>query len=69
MRVVGQEFDDLLRVLDMTIDAQRQRFGALQQNPCVERRDAGTFVAQQNGAHIGRECSRACGFGEAYDVP
>ena len=37
VRVVGQEFDNLLRVLDMTVDAQRQRLGALQQNPCVER--------------------------------
>ena len=66
VRVVSQELDDLLRVLDMAIDAQRQRLGALQQNPCVERRDASAFVAQQNGAHVGRECSRAYGFGEAH---
>ena len=41
----------------MTVDAQRQSLGALEQDPGVERADAGALVAQQDGADIGREGS------------
>lgn len=35
--VTGQELNDLLGVLDMTVNAQRQSLGALEQDPGVER--------------------------------
>ena len=40
--VAGKELNDLLGVLDMAVDAQRQGLGALEQDPGVERADAGT---------------------------
>ena len=55
MAVAGQELNDLLGVLDMTVDTQRQGLGALEQDPGVERADAGTLVTQQDGADIGCE--------------
>ena len=39
----------------MAVDAQRQGLGALEQDPGVERADAGTLVTQQDGADIGCE--------------
>lgn len=44
--VAGKELNDLLGVLDMAVDAQRQSLGALEQDPGVERADAGTLVTQ-----------------------
>ena len=35
--VTSQELNDLLGVLDMAVDAQRQSLGALEQDPGVER--------------------------------
>ena len=50
-----QVIDDLQRVLNVAFDAQRQGFGALQQQECGERRQGGTGVAQQDGADAGHE--------------
>ena len=55
MAVTSQELNDLLGVLDMTVNAQRQSLGALEQDPGVERADAGALVTQQDGADIGCE--------------
>ncbi len=45
--VTSQELNDLLGVLDMAIDAQRQGLAALEQDPGVKRANASTLVAQQ----------------------
>lgn len=55
MAVTSQELNDLLGVLDMTVNAQRQSLGALEQDPGVERADAGALVTQQDSADIGCE--------------
>ena len=39
----------------MTVNAQRQSLGALEQDPGVERADAGALVTQQDSADIGCE--------------
>ena len=39
MRVLGEVVDDLEGVLDMALDAQRQRLRALQQQERIERRE------------------------------
>ena len=62
--VTGQELNDLLGVLDMTVDAQRQGLGALEQNPGVKRANASALVTQQDGADIGREGGRAGSLGK-----
>ena len=64
MRVAHEEADDLLGVLDMAIDAQRQGFGALKQNPGVKRADACALVTQQDGTDIGREGGRTGSLGK-----
>ena len=64
MAVTGQELNDLLGVLDMAVDAQRQGLGALEQNPGVKRANASALVTQQDGADIGREGSRAGSLGK-----
>ena len=51
--VTSQELNDLLGVLDMTVNAQRQSLGALEQDPGVERTDASALVTQQDSADIG----------------
>ena len=56
--VVCQEFDHLLGVLHMALDAQAQGLGALQQQECIERGDGGTGIAQQDGADVGDEGGR-----------
>ena len=66
--VVCQEFDHLLGVLHMALDAQAQGLGALQQQECIERGDGGTGIAQQDGADVGDEGGRACGIGEGNTV-
>ena len=66
--MVGQERDDLLGVLDVALDAQAQSLGALQQQECVERRDGGTGIAQQNGADVGDEGGGAGGIGKGDAV-
>ena len=44
LRVIGQELNDLLGVLNMTLDTQRQSLSALQQQKCVERRNGSTSI-------------------------
>ena len=68
LRMVCQEFDHLLGVLHMALDAQAQGLGALQQQECIERGDGGTGIAQQDGADVGDEGGRACGIGEGNTV-
>ena len=58
LRVIGQEFNNLLGVLNVTLDTQRQRLGALQQQECVERRNGSTGITQQDSADVGYESSR-----------
>ena len=53
LRVIGQELNDLLGVLNMTLDTQRQRLGTLQQQECVERRNGSTGITQQDSADVG----------------
>ena len=62
--VTSQELNDLLGVLDMTVDAQRQGLGALEQDPGVKRANASALVTQQDGADIGREGGRAGSLGK-----
>ena len=64
MAVTGQELNDLLGVLDMTVNAERQSLGALEQDPGVERADAGALVTQQDSADIGCEGGRAGSLGK-----
>ena len=59
LRMVLEEFNDLFGVLDMALDAQRQRLGALQEQESVERRDGSAGVAEKDRADIGYESSRA----------
>ena len=63
-----QVVDDLQRVLNVAFDAQRQGFGALQQQECGERRQGGTGVAQQDGADTGHERGSAQGLVEVQSV-
>ena len=42
--------DDFQRVEHVALHTQRQCLKSLQENPGVERRDAGAFVAKQQGA-------------------
>jgi hypothetical protein len=58
LRVIGQELNNLLGVLNVTLDTQRQRLGALQQQECVERRNGSTGITQQDSADVGYESSR-----------
>ena len=57
--IFRQEVDDLQRVLDVALDAQRQSLNALQQNECAQRRDGGAGVAQQDRSNVGDERRRA----------
>ena len=52
----------------MCIRDRAQGLGALQQQECIERGDGGTGIAQQDGADVGDEGSRACGIGERNTV-
>ena len=64
MAVADQELNNLLGVLDMAINAQRQGLGALEQDPGVERADAGALVTQQDSADIGCEGGRTSSLGK-----
>ena len=44
LRVIGQERNNLLGVLNVTLDPQRQSLSALQQQKCVERRNGSTSI-------------------------
>ena len=62
--VVCQEFDHLLGVLHMALDAQAQGLGALQQQEGVERRNGCAGITQQDGADVGDKGSGAGCVGE-----
>ena len=61
LRVVSKELHHLFGVLHMTLDAQAQRLGALQQQEGVEGGDGSAGITQQDGADVGDESGRACG--------
>ena len=70
--------DDFQRVEHVALHTQRQCLKSLQENPGVERRDAGAFVAKQQGADACHERSgklaedqavvRGVGLGEAREL-
>ena len=61
LRVIGQELNDLLGVLNVTLDTQRQSLSALQQQKCVERRNGSTSITQQDSTDVGYEsCGAYC---------
>ena len=68
LRMVFQEFDDLLRIFCVPLEAQRQRLRALQQQEGGKRGNGSALIAQQNGAHIGRKCCRTCRIDERNAV-
>ena len=55
MRVLGEVVDDLEGVLDMALDAQRQRLRALQQQERIERRERCALIAQDQRADVRSE--------------
>ena len=59
LRVLRQELDNLQRVLDMALHAERQGLGALQEQEGVERRDGTAFIAEQDCADVGHKGRRA----------
>ena len=61
LRMLLQVIEHLLRVLYMALHAQGQRFGALQQQEGVERRDRRAGVTQDDRTDIGHEGSRTDG--------
>ena len=52
LRVLGKEFQNLLGVFNMAIEAERKRFDTLQQQECVERGNGSTFVTEENRTHV-----------------
>lgn len=52
LRVLGEEFDDLLGVFHVAVQAEGKRLDTLQQEEGVERRNSGTLVAEEDGAHV-----------------
>jgi len=52
LRVLGKEFQNLLGVFHMAIEAERKRFDTLQQQECVERGNGSTFVSEENRTHV-----------------
>ena len=64
LRVRRQPRDDLLRVLRVAVEAQRERLDALQQQEGVERGDGRAGVAQENGADVGHKSGLARGLHE-----
>ena len=68
LRMVLEELNDLLGVLNVTLDAQGQGLGALEQQECVERRDGSAGVAEQDSADVGNESCGAYCVGEGNAV-
>ena len=64
LRMLAQIVDNLEGVFYVTFYAQRQRFQTLQQNECVERRNCGAGVAEDDGADACHESSLARYVGE-----
>ena len=59
LRMILQVFDNLLRILCMTLQTQRERFRTLKQQECRKRRNCSALIAQQDRTDIGHKCSRA----------
>ena len=68
MRVLGKVVDDLECVLDVALDAQRQRLRALQQQEGIERRERSALIAQDQRADVRRKSCRADILGKADAV-
>ena len=68
LRVLREEFENLLGIFHMAVKAERKRFGALEQEEGVERGNRGTFVTQENGADIDDIGSGACSGRERHAV-
>ena len=68
MRVLREVVDDFQRVLDVALDAQRQRLDALQQQERIERRNRRARVTQQKRAQVDDKGRRADVFREAQAV-
>ena len=68
MGVVQEVFNNLFGVFHMAVYAQGKRFSALQKDPCIEGGNAGSFVAQQDGANVGYEGGRTYGICEGNTV-
>ena len=66
--MVFQEVGDFLGVSDVAFDAQGQGFQALDEEPCVERADAGTEVAEGFGADTGYEAGTRDILGEVDTI-
>ena len=52
LRVLGKEFQNLLGVFHMAIEAERKRFDTLQQQERIERGNSSTFVSEENRTHV-----------------
>ena len=50
LRVIGQELNDLLGVLNVTLDTQRQSLSALQQQNALNGENGSTSITQQDSA-------------------
>ena len=68
MRVLSEVVDNLECVLDVALDAQRQRLRALQQQEGIERRERSALIAQDQRADVRRKSCRADIFGKADAV-
>ena len=55
LRLFLQILNHFLRVKHMPLNAQAQRFKALQQHPCVKRRYTGALIAQQQRPDAGNK--------------
>ena len=68
LRVTGEEFHHLLRVLRMAVQTQGQGFHTLQQQEGIIRRDGGAGIAQENGAQVCDESGGTCCIAEGDAV-
>ena len=68
LRVLGEEFQNLLGVFHMTVKAERKSFGALEQEESVERGNCSTFVTQEDCADIDDIGSGASSGSEGHAV-
>ncbi len=48
LRVLGEEIDNLQRVLYMAFNAQRERFKTLQEQECVQRSERCAGITQED---------------------
>ena len=66
--VTAEVFDDFEGVLYVTLDAEGERLCALEEYPCVERRNGSSGVAQYDGTYACDESSGSCYLGEDGSV-